>query len=152
MTVIVGNLMTDATAQSFISLADALAYLEPEAAVASAGSPLEQFMAADSAKQEGALVRASRWLAGAFQWHPMTDASLIRVGEVAARLAAESYGRETFAGIDAAGVIQSETVGPISVTYRDGVRADAAGLAFDWLRPMLRGLIASGGTKWLQRA
>ncbi|WP_103171597.1 hypothetical protein [Paracoccus sp. SY] len=152
MAVKVGNVAADPLSNSFISLADAIAYLEPEAAVAGTGSPLEQFMAADTAKQEGALVRASRWLAGAFEWHPMTEASLIRLGHVAARLAAEGFGRETFAGVDAAGVIQSETVGPISVTYRDGVRADAGGLAFDWLRPMLRGLIASGNTAWLTRA
>lgn len=152
MGVVVGNLLTDPSAQSFINVADALAYLEPEAAVAAPETAMARWIAADEAVQEASLVRASRWLAGAFDWHVLDTASVTRVGHVAARLAAESFGRETFAGVDAAGVVASETVGPISVTYRAGVSADAGGLAFDWLRPMLRGLIQSGNTTWLARA
>lgn len=141
MPVIAGNLLTDPLAQSFISLADAVTYLEPEAAVAGTGSALEQFMVATSAEQEGALVRASRWLAGAFQWHSLDDVAVIRVGRVAARLAAESYGRETFAGVDPAAAVKREKVDTIEVEYFGGGSADAGGLAFAWLRPMLRGLI-----------
>jgi hypothetical protein len=149
---IAGNLLADGQAQSFISLVDAVAYLEPEAAVAGTGSALEQFMTADSAKQEAALVRASRWLAGAFQWHPMTDANLMRVGHVAARLAAEGYGREMFAGVDRSTFVKREKVGPIEVEYTGGFSTDVGGLSFDWLRPMLRGLIASSNSTWLARA
>ena len=157
MPVIVGNLLTDPTAQSFISLADAVAYLEPEAAVAGAGSPLSLFMAADAPMQEGALVRTSRWLAGSFRWQVLDDAALLRVGYVAARLAAETFGRETFAGVDPSAAVKREKVDVIETEYFEPGATDTAGLSFDWLRPMLFGLIeADRGSRtkvrWLGRA
>ncbi|VDS08877.1 hypothetical protein PARHAE_02062 [Paracoccus haematequi] len=145
MPLIVGNLLTDPEAQSFISLADALAYLEPEAAVAAPETAMAQWIAADETVQEASLVRVSRWLAGHFQWYPLGAVELIRVGHVAARLAAESHGRETFAGVDGSAAVKREKVGPIEVEYVGASVADVGGLSFDWLRPMLRGLIAAPG-------
>lgn len=150
MALIVGNLLTDPAAQSFISLSDAVAYLEPEAAGADATTPLGRWMLLDSASQEGTLVSASRWLAGAYAWNTLRDGDLARVGHVAARLAVETVGRGMYAGTDTASVIASESVGSVAVTYREGMKADAGGLALPWIKPMLAGLVR-GNTRWLAR-
>lgn len=154
MTLTVGNLLTDPAAQSFISLADAMEYLEVEAAGADIGTPIADWLTQDSATQEASLVRASRWLAGNYAWHPLDDVALARVGRVAARLAVETVGRNIFGGTDAASVVASESksVGSVSksVTYRGSVRSDAAGLSLPWLKLALHGLVR-GNTGWLMR-
>lgn len=144
MALIVGNLLTDPAAQSFISLAAADAYLLPE-------QPAEWIAANDAAK-EAALVRASRWLVAAFLFGALDDAGLIRIGHVAARLAAETVNRPLFAGTDTGAVVESVKVGPIAESYAVGLKADAAGMAWPWLRPMLHGLTRSGAQGWLLRA
>ena len=137
MALIVGNLLTDPAAQSFISREDADAYLGVEMN--------EAWNLAGHDEQEAALVRASRWLVGAYRFLPLDDAGMIQIGRVAARLAAETMGRPLFAGTDTGAVVQSERVGPVSVTYATGVKADAAGMAWPWLEPMLAGLIRRQG-------
>lgn len=152
MAITVGNLLTDPAAQSFISLVDADDYLAPEQNTA--------WDIARNDQREAALVRASRWLVGAFRFLPLDDAGLVQIGRVAARLAAEtmtqgdtsSTVRPLFAGTDTGAVVQSERVGPVSVTYATGIKADAAGMAWPWLKPMLAGLIQSGATSFLARA
>lgn len=144
MALIVGNLLTDPAAQSFISLADADDYLGVEQNNA--------WNLARTDQQEASLVRASRWLVGAYRFLPLTDTGLVQVGRVAARLAAESMDKPLFAGSDTGAVVRSERVGPVSVTYATGIKADAAGMAWPWLKPMLAGLIHSGSTTWLMRA
>lgn len=153
MALIVGNLLTDPAAQSFISLVDADDYLAPEQNTA--------WDVARNDQREAALVRASRWLVGAFRFLPLDDAGMIRIGHVVARLAAETmtlHGdtetavRPLFAGTDTGAVVQSERVGPVAVTYATGIKADAAGMAWPWLKPMLAGLIRSGNTVPVLRA
>ena len=144
MALIVGNLLTDPAAQSFISLIDADAYLAPEQNTA--------WDVARNDQREAALVQASRWLVGAYRFLPLDDAGLVQIGRVAARLAAEAMDKPLFAGTDTGAVVQSERVGPVSVTYATGVKADAAGMAWPWLKPMLAGLIRSGNTVPVLRA
>ena len=133
MALIVGNLLTDPAAQSFISLNDAEDYLGIE--------NIEAWQTADAASKEAALVRASRWLVATFRFWPLDDAGLARVGRVAARLAAESLTVPLFAGTDTTALVTSVKVGPISESYADPMKADAAGVHWQWLRPMLSGLI-----------
>lgn len=144
MALIVGNLLTDPAAQSFISLADADDYIGVE--------QNDTWNLARSDEQEAALVRASRWLAGAYRFAPLDAAGLAQVGRVVARLAAETVGKPLFAGTDTGAVVASERVGPVAVTYATGLKADAAGIAWPWLKPMLSGLIQSGATSFLVRA
>lgn len=153
MALIVGNLLTDPAAQSFISLIDADDYLAPEQNTA--------WDVARNDQREAALVRASRWLVGAYRFLPLDDAGLVQIGRVAARLAAETMTlqgdsdttvRPLFAGTDTGKVVKSATAGSVSVTYQDGIKADAAGMAWPWLRPMLAGLIRSGNTVPVLRA
>ncbi|QBX34596.1 hypothetical protein E4191_07635 [Paracoccus liaowanqingii] len=141
MPLVVGDLTVDPTAQSFISLSDAVGYLEIEAAGQLPGSRIVQWITADSSAQQSSLITASRWLAGAYEWRPLAAMDLTRVGFVAARLAAETVGRGIFMGQDATGIASREKVGSIDITYRDDITADAAGLVLPWLRPSLRGLI-----------
>ena len=153
MALIVGNLLTDLAAQSFISLVDADDYLAPEQNTA--------WDIARNDQREAALVRASRWLVGAYRFLPLDDARLVQIGRVAARLAAETMTlqgdsdttvRPLFAGTDTGKVVKSATAGSVSVTYQDGIKADAAGMAWPWLKPMLAGLIRSGNTVPVLRA
>ena len=144
MALIVGNLLTDPAAQSFISLLDADNYIG-----------VEQNRAWDVARndqREAALVRASRWLVGAYRFLPLDDAGLVQIGRVAARLAAESMDRPLFAGTDTRKAVQSMSAGSVSITYANAMRADAAGMAWPWLKPMLAGLIQSGATTFVVRA
>lgn len=153
MALIVGNLLTDPAAQSFISLIDADDYIG-----------VEQNTAWDIARndqREAALVRASRWLVGVYRFLPLDDTGLVQIGRVAARLAAETMTlqgdsdttvRPLFAGTDTGKVVKSATAGSVAVTYQDGIRADAAGMAWPWLKPMLAGLIRSGVTVPVLRA
>lgn len=150
MALIVGNLLTDPAATSFISRADAVGYIEAEAAGAAIGTPIGAWLTQDNGTQESSLVRASRWLADTFTWSPLDDAALTRVGRVAARLAVETVGRNIYGGTEAASVVASESVGSISISYRAGVRSDAAGLQLPWLKQALRGLVR-GNAAWLLR-
>ena len=133
MALIVGNLLTDPAAQSFISREDADAYLGVEMN--------EAWNLAGHDVQEAVLVRASRWLVGAYRFLPLDAGGLAQMGRVTARLAGESMDRPLFAGTDTDAVVQSERVGPVSVTYATGIKADAAGMAWPWLKPMLSGLV-----------
>lgn len=144
MALIVGNLLTDPAAQSFISREDADAYLGVEMN--------EAWNLAGHDEQEAALVRASRWLVGAYRFLPLDIAGLAQIGRVTARLAGESMNRPLFAGTDTGKVVKTATAGSVSVTYQDGIRADAAGMAWPWLKPMLAGLIRSGNTVPVLRA
>ncbi|WP_296222739.1 DnaT-like ssDNA-binding protein [uncultured Sphingomonas sp.] len=144
MALIVGNLLTDPAAQSFISREDADAYLGVEMN--------EAWNLAGHDEQEAALVRASRWLVGAYRFLPLDVAGLAQIGRVTARLAGESMNRPLFAGTDTGAVVQSERVGPVAITYATGIKADAAGMAWPWLKPMLAGLIRSGNTVPVLRA
>lgn len=154
MALIVGNLLTDPAAQSFISLIDADDYLAPEQNTA--------WDLARNDQREAALVRASRWLVGSYRFLPLDDAGLIQISLVVARLAAETLAlqgdiqtdvRPLFAGTDTGAVVQSERVGPVAVTYATGLKADAAGIAWPWLKPMLAGLLAdASATRFVVRA
>lgn len=145
MPISVGDVTTDPTAQSFISVADADAYLAPER--------IEVWDTASVDAREAALVTSSRWLAATYSFKALSDAALVAVGLVAARLGVESLSVPLFAGTDTAQQIHSETVGSISVTYRDGaLKADAAGMAWPWLKTMLRDQVEGGSTKWVNRA
>ena len=141
MALIVGNLLTDPDAQSFISLADADEYLGIE--------QNNDWNLAPTEDQEAALVRASRWLVAAYDFVDGADPA--RLGYIAARIAGETVGKPLFAGTDTGAVVSSERVGPVAVTYATGLRADAAGMAWPWLKPLLAGLIV-GNTRWLARA
>lgn len=143
MALTVGNLLTDPAAQSFISVADADAYLMPER--------IEAWDLARSDRREAALVQASRWLAATYRFRPLDSAGLVRLGHVAARLAGETIGKPMFAGINTAKAIKSAGAGSAQITFRDDLKADAAGLAWPWLKPMLAGLV-HGSTLWLDRA
>lgn len=147
MALIVGNLLTDPAAQSFISVAAADAYLMPERH--------EAWDLAGDDRREAALVQASRWLAGAYDFRPLDFAQMIRLGQVAARLAVEmlsSRKASLFAGTDTAKAIKTAKAGSAEITYQDGLKADAAGMAWPWLKPMLAGLIVSGNLVRVFRA
>ena len=57
--------------------------------------------------------------------------------------------RPLFAGTETGKVVKSATAGSVSVTYQDGIRADAAGMAWPWLKPMLAGLIHDLGAFYM---
>lgn len=136
MAIVVGDLLSDTDVQSFISVADADAYLAPEARAAWEG--------ATAAQKEAALVVASRWLAFTFVWDvtELDADELVQVGRVAARVAVEALSRDLMAPYDPATAVKSERVGPISIVYRD-IRS--ASLVWPWLVPMLTGLVAPAG-------
>ena len=135
MALVVGDLLSDANAQSFVSAEDADAYLGPEANAAWDGATAEQ--------REAALVVASRWLLASIPWavDELDEDELAQVGRVAARVAVEALGRDLMAVTDSQSQVKRETVGPITVEYRD----TRGGLVFPWLRPMLRGIATAGG-------
>lgn len=144
----IGNLLTDPAAQSFISLVAADLYLEAEQDTA--------WLEADEEQKEGALARASRYLAFNFRWNtPLTAAELVHVGRVAAKLASVTRDRNIFAGTESSSVVVSESVrvGPVSESKNYGGRraTDIGGLDLPWLRPMLAGLIKSGSASYLMR-
>lgn len=135
MAIIVGDLLSDTEAQSFISVEDADAYLAPEARPAWEAAPVEQ--------KEAALVVASRWLATAVPWSvdKLDSDEQARVARVTARVAVEALSRDLMAVTDAQSQIKRERVGPIEVEYRDTRR----GLVWPWLHPMLGDLSGAGG-------
>lgn len=140
MALIVGNLLADPAAQSFISREDADAYLGIE--------QNEAWNLAGSDKQEAALVLASRWLRDSYEFRPLSDDGLARLGRVAARLAIEflaSGKTSLFEGIDTSSVLSGFRAGPYSETYAVGLKSDAAGMAWPWLDTMLNGLVRKRG-------
>ena len=142
MALIVGNLLTDTAANSFISLSDADAYLADEGAGADLSTPLGRWFVLDVGEKESSLVRASRWLAASYRFIPLDAASLVRVGHVAARLAVESTGTSLFTGVNVTGQKKRVKAGSVEVEYQDGsMTAHAAGLYWPWLDDMLYGLI-----------
>lgn len=133
MPLIVGNLQADPEANSFISVEDADAYLLPEGNAVWEGLTPEQ--------KSAALVRSSRWLAGAFRFYPLSNSDLLRVGQTAARIASVTFTLGLFDPVDTSQIVVREKVGPIDVTYAEGMKADIGSLQLPWLRTMLWGLI-----------
>lgn len=137
MSLVVGDLLSDPEAQSFISLEDADAYLAPEM--------LSAWEEADMNRRGAALIAASRWLAYSLPWAvtELDQENLARVGRAAARLAVEAMSRDLLAPNDPAAAVKSERVGSIAVEYRD---SRSLSLEWPWLRPMLSGLLGGGST------
>lgn len=137
--IVVGDLLSDPEAQSFISVEDADAYLAPEARTAWSEATTQQ--------KEAALVVASRWLVTAVPWTvlKLSGDSLVRVGRVAARVAVEALTRDLMAPQEPGAEVKRETVGPLTVEYRDAVTGVSGGLLWPWLRPMLSGLVSGSG-------
>lgn len=150
MALVVGNLLTDPEATSFISLADALAYLTAEGADAGENTPLGKWFASGTPDQEATLVRASRWLAVSLSWcdTALSDDDLVRVGHVAARLAVQALTVDLWAS-EGAKDAKRYKAGSVEVEYQDGRSsgAKAGGKKFPWVYPMLRGLLCGGGAQ-----
>ena len=141
MTITVGNLLTDPSAQSFISVADADEYLGLE--------QNEAWNLAPNAILEAALVLASRWLVDTYRsrFYPLDADGLLRIGRVAARLASESLRGKLhlYEGVQTEKLVKSLKAGSVEVTYQDAMSADAAGRAWPWLEGMLAGLVRGRG-------
>lgn len=136
MALVVGNLLTDPNAESFITLAGAEAYLNIERN--------DLWTAMTVNQKEAQLTRASRWLAMNYMWQYPEPFDIVRVGKVTARFAAESFGVELFAGENVTEApIRTETYGKVSFTYADplDIEADAGGMRWAWIKRALRGLI-----------
>lgn len=149
MPLIVGNLLEDPAATSFISIADADEYLTAEAAGRSAGTPMGDWLASDSATRESTLVRASRWMAATLPWcrADLSDSDIERVGHVAARIAVEALTVDLWAAESVGKDAKRYKAGTVEVEYQDrGQRrgAEAGGKWFAWAFPMLRGLLCGG--------
>lgn len=138
MALVVGNVVTDPSAQSFISVADADAYLAPEG-IAAWASMTEQ-------QKEGALTRASRWIAYSFHWcNPAAwgEKELTLLGLASARLAAETATMNLWKGSSDRGPLSMAKADTVQVQWRGLERTDAAtgGLYWPWLKTMLEDLI-----------
>lgn len=150
MPLIVGNLLTDTAANSFISLADAEAYLAEEAALATDTSDLGRWLLLDDGQKDASLIVASRWMAASLPWGRcgIAEAQLPQAGHVAARLAVLAA---------QGGLWASEAIGKTAKRYKaDGVEieyadaskvrgARAGGKLFPWMYPMLRGMLCGAG-------
>lgn len=138
MAIVVGNLLTDPSAQSFISVEDADAYLAPEM--------IDAWDDADTPEREAALVQASRWIAISFDWcrKDLSGADLEQVGRAAARFGAHHIGRSLWGGVDARGPLSMAKAGEVQVQWR-GLDMDARrainGKQWPWLEGMLHGLL-----------
>lgn len=140
MALIVGNLLTNPAATSFISLADAATYL----------AGVADWDAADPAAKETALTNASRWMAAMFPWcrTNLTDAELTRVGYVAARLAVQALTVDLWAAPEVGKDAKRYKAGSVEVEYHSPTAArgaQAGGKRFPWAYPMLRGLLCGTG-------
>lgn len=143
MPLIVGNLLTDPAATSFISLADAAPYL----------AGVADWVAADPAAQETALTNASRWMAAMFPWcrNDLTDAELTRVGYVAARLAVQALTVDLWAAPDVGKEAKRYKAGSVEIEYHSPAAArgaQAGGKRFPWAYPMLKGLLCGTGGQY----
>ena len=157
MALIVGNLLTEPAATSFISLADAEAYLTQEAAGQADTTPVGRWFVASSSTKEAMLVRASRWLAVSLPWAavPLTDADLARVGAVAARLAVDALEGDLWASEAIGKQAKRYKAGSVEIEYADTGRvsgANAGGKRFPWVYPMLRGLLSDASQRKVVRA
>ena len=139
MPLIVGNLLADPAAQSFISLEDAVAYLAPENRT--------EWELAPNINREASLVMASRWLAATMQWRadlrtaaaPLAD--LAQMGRVAARLAVEALSVNLWEATQTGKTARRMKADTVEIEYADDSgKAQAAGRLWPWLMPMLDGL------------
>ena len=142
MALIVGNLLTDPAATSFISTADALAYLMAEGNA--------NWITEDEARQEATLIAASRWMAVSLPWcrDDLTAAELARVGYVAARLAVQALTVDLWAAPDVGKDAKRYKAGSVEVEYHSATAArgaQAGGTRFPWAYPMLKGLLCGTG-------
>ena len=141
MPLLVGNLLVDPGVNSFISDADAVAYLTVEAAPPT--SAVGRWLMLDETAREGSLVRASRWMADVLSWRyrDMTDVELTKVAQVAARLAASSVTLDLYSS-QKEGKFKRVKADTVEVEYREGtLTAQAAGYSWPWLLPALDGLL-----------
>ena len=150
MALVVGNLLTDPAANSFISVADAQAFLGVETGASDPTSPVGAWLAAGTVEQEQTLVSASRWLAVSLSWcdPDLSEDDLARVGQVAARLAVQALTVDLWAS-EGAKDAKRYKAGTVEVEYQDRQSggAKAGGKRFPWVYPMLRGLICGGGAQ-----
>lgn len=140
----VGNLLIDPSANSFISLSDAVAFLEAEF-YEDTSTPSGVWLEMDEELQDGTLIRASRWMRDALPWirRNLTPAELAIVGQAAVRLAVASPSLDLYRADNPSKQIKSTKAGSVSVEFADGsLTAHAAGLRWPWLPTMLFGLIA----------
>ena len=152
MPLVVGNLLADPAANSFISLTDATAYLQDEASGALPPSGLGNWMTAPESDQESSLVRASRWMAVSVQWccNVLSAADLVRVGHVTARLAVVALDADLWAAQDLSPAAKRYKADTVEIEYFDASAVKglkAGGKAFPWIYPMLRGLACGGGSQ-----
>ena len=145
MPLIVGNLLTDPAANSFISLADATAYLTAETGLLA----VTEWLAAPLADQEASLVRASRWMAGALKWcaPDLSADDVLRVGHVAARLAVTALTVDLYEATQPGRQVKRAKAGSSEVEFADAGTAQAAGRFWPWLYPMLRGLVCDPNSR-----
>lgn len=138
MAIVVGNVVTDPTAQSFISVADANAYLAPEGIAAWESLTTQQ--------REGALVKSSRWIAYSYTWCNAAGwgpKELELLGIAAARLAAETAKLNLWKSSDERGPLSMAKAGTVQVQWRglDKTTASAGGKWWPWLETLLEDLI-----------
>lgn len=150
MALIVGNLLTTPAATSFISLADAVAYLEAEAAGAGVGTPMGDWLVSGFDVQEATLARASRWMAISLPWcrNDMQAADLVAIGHVAARLAVQALNVDLWAAPEVGKDAKRYKAGSVEVEYHSATAArgaQAGGRRFPWAYPMLKGLLCGTG-------
>lgn len=146
MALIVGNLLTVPAATSFISLADAEAYLTHEGAGQVDTTPIGRWFVASSSVKEATLVRVSRWMAASLSWArtDLSEIDLLRVGHVAARLATNALSVDLYAAADAKGPIKRAKAGTVEVEYAGGmVEYQAGGKYWPWLTSQLAGLLVT---------
>lgn len=152
MPLIVGNLLADPLAQSFISLADAEDYLSAEAAGSGSDQPLGRWLTLTTGEKESSLVSASRWLAVSLSWcsGPLLVADLVRVGRVAAKLAVAAKSADLWASEEIGKMAKRYKADTVEIEYHSPTLARGAiagGRRFPWIYPMLRGLLCGGGVQ-----
>lgn len=146
MPLTVGNLLDDPAANSFISLAEAIGYLDDEGAGYGEGSAIGNWFASSGDVQERTLVQASRWMASGLPWcsAELEDDELVRVGQVAARMAVEALATDLWASEVVGKDAKRYKAGSVEVEYHSPAAARGAragGKRFPWAYPMLKGLL-----------
>ena len=152
MALIVGNLLTDPAANSFISLSDAVEYLTDEAGGASADTAIGAWLVAGDDAKKSSLVKASRWMAVSLSWchTSLSDDDMLRVGRVAARLAVQSLTVDLWASEDIGKAAKRYKAGSVEIEYHSATAArgaQAGGKRFPWAYPMLKGLLCGTGSQ-----
>lgn len=141
---LVGNLLIDPSAQSFISREAAVEFLRAES-YDDASTPSGAWLELDNPLKDGTLIRASRWMRDALPWirRNLSENEVALVGQAAVRLAVASANLDLYKGTDTSKQIKSAKAGSTSVEYMDGsLTAHAAGQRWPWLPTMLFGLIS----------